>query len=304
MVWLPFDGHDDEPPWDAFEPDDCPPPTGDKGNSPSVADEPLCDRSNAEAELERMSRLVWHKELLLRAMGLAELQLKAGRRLSVSRRLNNFVRPLVDLQARYRNPPLLKYALEQTIEGPALRQPDTRGWIKYLAKVCENNSARFTGTGAAQGTNAAVEASHSPERLRDHLHALLREAYDLNKRHETEAARTLLWRMLGAVPVLAPSLYANDADLARATLVESFKRGSGADVTGEQKGPAAFLDYLPESAWPHRAVLSGELAGVSGVRAAATDAAAAPATQPPATAMSTGPTSALDRLPSQPMFDI
>ena len=125
---------------------------------------------------------LWYKDLVQSAIDLAELQLKDRRKLSLSRRLNNFVRPVIALQDKY-NPPLLKYALEQTIAGPPLHQPDTHGWVKYLEKVCENNCARFTSAGPASGTNAAVKAAHSPERIREHLRSLQREAYNLNKRN-------------------------------------------------------------------------------------------------------------------------
>jgi hypothetical protein len=261
---------------------------------------------NLEAELARLSGLVWHKELLRQAMDLAELQLTAGHTLSVSRRLNNFVRPVIALQDKY-NPPLLKYALEQTIAGPPLHQPDTHGWVKYLEKVCENNCARFTSAGPASGTNAAVKAAHSPERIREHLRSLQREAYNLNKRNETEPARALLWRMLAAVPTLGPALYEDDPDLARASIVESFKRGSSEQLTEELRGPAAFLNYLPESAWPHTAPLVGEPEPATAVKAETT--APAGDAGPPSTAKAapvnggTRQTPLLDRFPSQPMDD-
>ena len=254
------------------------------------------------AELARLWERVWYKDLIQSAMDLAELQLKAGRKLSVSRRLNNFVRPVIALQSRYGNPPLLKYALEQTIEGPPLRQPDTHGWVKYLDKVCQNNCARFTGAGPAPGTNAALKAALSPDRLRGHLRAVLREAYDHNKHDETAPARALLWRMLAAVPILAPALYEDDGDLARASVVESFKRGSGYELTEELGGPAAFLNYLPESAWPHAALLDNEARSI-GAAGASTGRASDADSQPLATPVSAPTAAALDQFPSQPMFD-
>jgi hypothetical protein len=302
MVWLPADRQDYELPWHD-DPEDDPRPTADEGRAPNIVEGTVREGANPKTELACMSERVWHKELLGRAMELAELQLKAGRKLSESRRLDNFVRPLLALQDKYGNPPLLKYALEQTIEGPALHQPDTRGWVKYLGKVCENNSARFTGAGPPPGTNASVKASHSPERLREHLRALLRQAYDHNKRNETEAALTLLWRMLAAVSVLAPALYAGDIALARASIIESFKRGSGYELTDEQKGPTAFLDYLPQAAWPHRAPLEDELAGVSAVTAT-NKLTHDPGTHSLPTAAHISFKAALDRFPSQPMFDL
>ena len=158
--------------------------------------------------------------------------------------------------------------------------------------------------GPPPGTNAFVKASRSPERLREHLRALLRKAYDHNKRNETEAALTLLWRMLAAVPVLAPALYASDIALARASIIESFKRGSCYELTDEQKGPTAFLDYLPQAAWPHRAPLEAELAGVSAVTGTNKLTRDTGTRASPAAAANISTKSALDRFPSQPMFDL
>jgi hypothetical protein len=108
--------------------------------------------------------------------------------------------------------------------------------------------------------------------------------------------------MLAAVPVLAPALYGADIALARASIIESFKRGSGCELTNEQKGPTAFLDYLPQAAWPHRAPLAAERDGVSGVTATNTPIRdTGTHSSPIAAHIATD--AALDRFPSQPMFD-
>jgi hypothetical protein len=280
--------------------------TGD-GVPPSAGAQP-----SPQAELATLWERLWYKDLVQSAMDLAELQLKDGRKLSLSRRLNNFVRPVLALQEQYQShPPLLRYALEKTIEGPSLCQPDTHGWNRYLAKVCTNNEQRFTGDKPTPGTNAAVKLAHSPDKVRERLCLRLRDAYDLNKCMKTEPAKAeeamkLLWALLAATDLLADTVYEGDRALARASIIESFKRGASYELIEEQHGGAAFLNYLPKSVWPHATPLAGEAEGVH----AAKSAEKAPAGNAPViTSPSSGPaperaSTKLDRFPSQPMdFD-
>lgn len=252
---------------------------------------------------------LWYKDLVQSAIDLAELQLKDGRKLSLSRRLNNFVRPVLALQEQYQShPPLLRYALEKTIAGPSLGQPDTHGWNKYLAKVCTNNEQRFTGDKPTPATNAAVKLAHSPDKVHERLCLRLRDAYDLNKSAKTEPAKAeeamkLLWALLAAIDLLADTLYEDDRALARASIIESFKRGASYELIEEQHGAAAFLDYLPKSVWPHATPLAGE---AEGIRAAKSAEKAPTGNAPVITSPSSGPaperaSTKLDRFPSQPM---
>lgn len=189
-------------------------------------------------------RQLWHKEMVEQAVKLAEAQLKAGRKITMSRRINNFYRPVVELQEKYGNPPLLRYALEQTIAGPSLRQPDTQSWVKYLAKVCANNSARYSGDGPRPGTNAAKQAEQSIEAREQEVRGLLEQAYQLNKAGETGPARTVLSDILSRAAALA-ELFDGDIERTRDSLRLAFKQGS-TDFVGARPNPYAPVDYLPE----------------------------------------------------------
>jgi len=199
-------------------------------------------------EAIRLYRLLWFRDLVEEAVKMAEAQMKAGHKVSITRRINNFYLPVWQLQEKYNNPALIKYSLQQTIDGPALRNPDTHGWVKYLAKVCANNVQRFRGGGVVPGTNAAQTEATSLKARERAVAEMLHQAYDLNRTGEVESARVLLSDILAQTKALAP-LFDGDEEHCERALREAFKQGSS-DITGIRPNPHAAVDYYPEWTWP------------------------------------------------------
>lgn len=197
-------------------------------------------------EALRLKSLLWYPNLVDQAAALAEQQLKAGSKLTLSRRINNFYKPVWDLQERFPNPPLIKFALEQTIKGPALRNPDTHRWYRYLARVIENNERRFAGGGPAPGTNAAQERAASPRARELAMRELLERAAELNDRGEREPARALLSDILAQVSELAV-LFEGDKERCEFALREAFKQGA-TDFVSIRPNPRG-VDFYPEWTW-------------------------------------------------------
>lgn len=195
-------------------------------------------------EAVRLYRLLWFKEMVEQCVGLAEAQLKAGRKITLSRRINNFYLPVWQLQEKYAVPALLKYGLEQTIAGPALRRPDTHSWVKYLTKVCDNNVAAYAGQSVREGTNASVAQQHSIEAREQAVRELLTQAYKLNKRGETESARVLLSDILAQTKSLA-ELFEDDEDRCETALRLAYKQGEN-DFVASRHNKFAPVDYYPE----------------------------------------------------------
>jgi hypothetical protein len=203
--------------------------------------------SDLREEAVRLYRLLWFNDLVEEAVKLAQAQLQEGHKITLTRRIGNFYRPVWELQERYNNPPLLRYALEQTIEGPALRSPNTRGWHKYLARVCENNALRYAGGGVAAGTNAAKTANESIAARERAVRELLRQAYALNKADEFEPARALLSDILSQTKALA-ELFDGDEEKCDRALREAFKQGSS-DFVGVKPNPRSPVDFYREWSW-------------------------------------------------------
>lgn len=203
-------------------------------------------------EAIRLYRLLWYPKLVEEAVHLAQAQLKAGHKISIGRRINNFYRPVYELQEEYANPPLLRYALQQTLDGPALHHPDTRSWIRYLAKVCANNKANFSGEVVPSGTNAAEIEASSLRGREMAVASLLRQAYELNRDGEIPAARALLSDILAQAKALAP-LFNGDEKRADRALRLAFKQGS-ADILGVRPNSHSPVDYYPEWEWTEGAV--------------------------------------------------
>jgi hypothetical protein len=207
--------------------------------------------SDLREEAARLYRLLWYSDLVEDALKLAQAQLQEGHKITMTRRINNFYKPVWELQEQYGNPALIRYALEQTIEGPALRSPNARGWIKYLARVCENNARKFAGGGVAAGTNAAKEQNESVVAREHAVRDLLRQAYALNKIGEFESARALLSDILAQTKPLA-ELFDGDEARCENALREAFKQGA-TDFVGVRPNPHSPVDYYREWNWPTEA---------------------------------------------------
>jgi hypothetical protein len=201
-----------------------------------------------KAEAERLRGLLWYPELVDKAVALAEAQMRSGRKISLTRLINGFYKPVWELQEEFVSPPLVRYALEQTIKGPALRQADTHRWYRYLEVVARNARRRF-----GQDDGQPPE-SGSDEQLRDselEMRELLRRAAELNGRGESEAARALLADILAQVDVLVP-LFAGDRQRCENSLREAFKRGASDFIAIEPKVGAGAFDFYPEWRWPDK----------------------------------------------------
>jgi hypothetical protein len=195
-------------------------------------------------EAIRLYRLLWHKDLVEQAVKLAEAQLKEGRKISLTRRIKNFYLPVWKLQEQYKNPGLIRHALEKTIDGPPLRQPRTNGWVGYLAVVCKNSEAGFKGGGVVAGTNADKAVHESIETRQKAMQERLSSAYALNKAGETSAARALLAEMVAEAKTVAELFDGNEARTTWA--IRLAYKGGTSDFSGAVVNKYAPVDYLPE----------------------------------------------------------
>ena len=216
--------------------------------APEKAEARKRSEQDLREEAIRLYKLLWFKDLVEQCVKLAEAQLKAGRKVTMTRRINNFYRPVWELQEKYNNPALLKYALEQTVAGPALRRPDTHGWVKYLAKVCDNNAAGFAGKTVVEGTNADAAQRNSIESRERAVRELLRRAYQLNRGGDQESARVLLSDILAQTKSLA-ELFGGDEKRCDAALRLAYKQGES-DFVAARPNQYAAVDYYPEWSWP------------------------------------------------------
>jgi hypothetical protein len=198
-------------------------------------------------EAQRLRKLLWYPKMIDEAIALAERQLTSGRTISLTRRINNFYRPVWELQEEYHNPPLIKYALEQTLKGPALKNPKTHSWLKYLTVVVKNNEQRFAGGGPAPGTNAETESRESLVARERAVREMLGQAAIRNEKGDREAARALLSDILSQVKDLA-ALFDGDRQRCERSLREAFKQGTSYFV-GIEPNPFG-LDFYSEWSWP------------------------------------------------------
>jgi hypothetical protein len=271
----------------------------------SAAQTPADEKQGLKAEAEHLAREIWHPKLLLTAMELAEGQLQAGHPLTLSRKVNNFLRPVISLQRQYKEdigtaaPALIKYALEQTIKSEMLRQPDTRSWHKYLAKVCSNHKSNYTGQ-EPTNTNAAVKKRYSPLAIVQRLEAQLGKVYECNKIGDSTGAQSCLVSLLSNLSLIAPALYAGDQQAARTSIIEAYKTGSS--YGPDRPFPYPPVDYLPASTWPHEARLPFEPEAVDVDDLLAPVPPTPAATVPATSQAATGDTAAQDvaRRPEQP----
>jgi hypothetical protein len=214
--------------------------------SAEAAKDKARSREDLEAERERLRELVWYPELVEEMIALASAQLRSGS-VSLNREVSNFYKIVWELQEKYPSPPLVRYALEQTLKGPALRQPKNHRWFRYMQAVAANNVSRFSGKpagGEAEGVQSEAEQLRERElKMRD----LLRRAAELNGSGKLEQARALLSDILGQVEQLAP-LFDGNAELCENSLREAFKQGRS-DFVGVQPNPYG-LDLYPEWSWP------------------------------------------------------
>lgn len=218
--------------------------------SPQTTAPPKRSHKELRDEALRIHRLLWYRKLVDRAVELAEAHLPAGRRITLRRRINNFYNPVWELQEQYNNPNLIRYALEATLKSDALRKPDTRGWVKYLATVCKNAEHRFWGNGGPIPESNAEAAANQSIRARElAVRELLARAQELND-EDPVAARALLPDILSHAKDLA-ELCGGDTRLSENSLREAFKTGSSSFVGIRPSSVRYLVDHLPEWTWPH-----------------------------------------------------
>lgn len=216
--------------------------------SPQLVAEEASHEQALIDEEARLRSLLWYPELVDKAIAAAGKHLKSGS-VSLSRRVNSFYRPVVELQEQYvRYPPLVKYALTETLRSNALRGQRNERWWHYTAVVCRNNLARFSRAAHSDEAATVLGALRLRERS---VREMLDRAADLNGAGEREAARMLLSDILAQVAELAP-LFGDSPELADAALRECFKRGSSdpLSIAPETDDFWAGIDFYPEWSWP------------------------------------------------------
>lgn len=195
-------------------------------------------------EAIRVRNSLWHPELVDEAAARAGKRLKTGK-VSLSRRLNNFYKPVWEFQEEYGNPPLIKYALEQTIRSGILDKKNNQRWYRYLKAVLENQKSSFTGE--EDPSNNPLDLVKQKE---EGTKELLQRAARLNGKGNEAEARALLADILAQVKELAP-LFDNRTDLCDASLREAYKRGVDYFVGIEPPlDDIGQMDFYPEWSWP------------------------------------------------------
>lgn len=242
------------------------PPASKRARAPRPS---AAELQRQEAELRDQ---LWNAEQADALIEVAEGALKT-KRMSAQRRINYIYRPILAAQERIGNRHQLWQALDE-VRKKSTTLKEGRPWEGYL-NLKLNDYAEPSGP--RPGTNAAVKAAHSPDALARQLRERLAEAYALNRDGNHQEAQAALAGLLRrAVALVAPALYDGDEALARAAIVEAFKRGSTDAATKPTPDHAAFLDYLPETTWPHAGRLACEDAAPAPSQSAP-DTAAAPA---------------------------
>ena len=190
------------------------------------------NKKDIEEEIARLRELVWYPDLVEQAIAQAEEPLQTGK-MSLSRQLGSFWKPVWELQEKHPSPPLLKHSLEQTLRSGIIRRPRNDRWHRYLATVARNSQSDFGG-------------SSGEEELENKTRDLLRRAAALNGSGQTEEARELLGDILSLVQDLS-YLFDGDSDLCDQSLRQAFKNGSS-DFVGIEPDPYG-LDFYPEWSW-------------------------------------------------------
>jgi len=188
-------------------------------------------KEDARAELEKryneIREKLWYPEIIDEIIEAASRLLK-GRKIQLGRQVSGFLEPALKMQEEYKQPPLVKYALEQTLAGPvfqgAVGKP-TNSWFRYAERVCANNRNTFL-----HSSDHADSGRSSPEQLEQLARKRLREAALLNGTDKAAEAREILERMLEALEQLA-ILFDGSSELAEYQLRLAFKQGAS-DLVG------------------------------------------------------------------------
>jgi len=198
------------------------------------------DAAAEDAEFQRryqeLRQQLWYPELVEEAIELAGKKLKSGQ-VAKSRRVNGFLLPVLNLQRDFPLPPLVKYALQQTIDGPVFRGSGSdRNWINYARRVAENSANRFSGQDSGAGDDRPAQAERE---IRD----LLRQAAVFNGRQEFAPAREQLQAALDLAPEVKEKFSSQEQAEQQITL--AFRHGHS-DFIGAQPDPYA-PDFLAEA---------------------------------------------------------
>jgi len=211
--------------------------------------DPVADQARERAqqdvddELRRLKDLLWYPELVDSAADKAGAKLKSGK-VSPSRRLNNFYKPVYELQEEFNNPALIKYALEQTLSSDVFRGERTHTWHRYALRVAENSRWRFRqANDTAADTDTGADKQESLRQKELAMREVLGRTAQLNGTGETAQAREMLALILSQVKDLTP-LFDGDADKCEHQLRLAFKQGS-TDFVGVKPDEYA-LDYYPD----------------------------------------------------------
>lgn len=193
-----------------------------------------------EAEIDRLRDLVWYPDLVEQAIEMASGATRSGKKITLNRQLNNFWKPVWDLQEKYPSPMVVKYALEQTLAAGVPGQPSSYRWFRYMEVVAKN--AAHQNERREGGSDVSDEVKQAETTVRD----LLSRAASLNGMDQSEGARALLSDILAMAPSLV-SLFDGDEDLCEKSLREAYKQGSS-DFRGIQPDQYG-LDFYPEWSW-------------------------------------------------------
>lgn len=191
-------------------------------------------REDIEAEIARLREVIWYPDLVEQAIQEACKPLQSGK-VSLSRQLNSFWKPVWELQEKYPSPPLVRHALEQTIQAGVISKPRNERWHRYAEVVAQNSRGDFSG-----GSVSAIEEYEQKTR------ELLRRAAALNGSGQEEQAREILGDILSLSDHLH-ELFEGDQELCEKSLREAYKQGSS-DFVGIQPDPYG-LDFYPEWQW-------------------------------------------------------
>ncbi len=199
-------------------------------------------REDLENEIKRLRELVWYPEMVDELIEQGNSQLRSSKGMSLSRKLGSFWKPVWELQEKYpTSPPLVRYAIEQTIKARIAAQPKNHRWYRYMEVVAKNSAGKFTGE-QARGSNGEGNLREQENKMRD----LLRRAAALNGSGASDQARALLSDILAQTEDLA-QLFDGDRELCDSSLREAFKQGTS-DFIGIEPDPYG-LDFYPEWSW-------------------------------------------------------
>lgn len=192
-------------------------------------------QEDIESEISRLRELVWYPELVEEAIVEAAKPLQSGK-VSLSRQLNSFWKPVWQMQEKYSSPPLVRHALEQTIRAGVIAKPRNERWFRYAETVARNAQGQFLGG----------DDTREGEEYENKTRELLRRAAALNGSGQGEQAREILSDILALAEHL-DGLFEGDRGLCENSLREAYKQGSS-DFIGIEPDPYG-LDFYPEWSW-------------------------------------------------------